>query len=89
MRYLVHGPCLQDATDLLFFDALVFPFTQAMRRPKALAPGLAQSALPFARLAVRGLARFSTIAVPAHLLALRMWIGAAVALAATGCCALR
>lgn len=41
MRYLVHGPCLQDATDLLFFDALVFPFTQAMRRPKALAPGLA------------------------------------------------
>ena len=50
----------------------------------ALAPGLAQSALPFARVAVRGLARFSSIAVPVHLLALRMWIGVAVALAVTG-----
>lgn len=50
----------------------------------ALAPGLAQSALPFAAVATRVLARFSGIAVPIHQVALRLWIGIAVALAASG-----
>lgn len=38
-RILVHGPCLQDLTDLLYFDKIVYPMTKAMIRPDNLAPG--------------------------------------------------
>ena len=32
-RYLLHGPCLNDPGDLLFFDAWVQPITKATLRP--------------------------------------------------------
>jgi hypothetical protein len=37
-RYLVHGPCLNDLGELLFFDAWIWPFTKATIRPNNLAP---------------------------------------------------
>ena len=40
-RVLVHGPCLQDLTDLLCFDKIVYPTTSALLRPRDLAPGYA------------------------------------------------
>lgn len=40
-RLLVHGPYLQDLTDLLLFDRIVFPATTAIRRPRDLPPGYA------------------------------------------------
>ena len=45
-------------------------------------PGLAQSALPFAPITFAALRRFSKVAKPAYQLALRLWIGLAVASAA-------
>ena len=44
---------------------------------RLLAPGLAQSALPGARVAVAALERFSRFAVPVYLLGLRVWIALA------------
>jgi hypothetical protein len=38
-RVLVHGPCLQDLTDLLYFDKIVYPVTTALIRPVDMQPG--------------------------------------------------
>jgi hypothetical protein len=40
-RLLIHGPCLQDLTDLLYFDKIVYPTTTAITRPRNLPPGYA------------------------------------------------
>jgi NADH dehydrogenase/putative oxidoreductase len=45
---------------------------------RLVAPGLAGSALPFAGRVARGLATVSAHAAPLHLLALRLWLGAAL-----------
>lgn len=51
---------------------------------RMLAPGLAQSALPFARFATKVLERFTKVAVPVYQLLLRSWMGLAVAFIAVG-----
>jgi hypothetical protein len=38
-RLLVHGPCLRDLTDFLYFDKVVYPATSAYVRPRTLGPG--------------------------------------------------
>jgi hypothetical protein len=38
-RILVHGPCLRDLTDFLYFDRVVYPATMAYVRPRTLDPG--------------------------------------------------
>lgn len=40
-RLLVHGPTLQDLTDFLLFDKVIYPVTNALKRPRSLAPGYA------------------------------------------------
>lgn len=40
-RVLVHGPCLRDLTDFLYFDKVVYPATMAFVRPRTLGPGYA------------------------------------------------
>lgn len=40
-RLLVHGPRIDDLTDLLCFDRIVFPATTAIRRPRDCPPGYA------------------------------------------------
>lgn len=51
---------------------------------RMMAPGLAQSALPFARFTTKVLERFTKVAVPIHQLLLRSWIGLAVGCVAAG-----
>jgi NADH dehydrogenase/putative oxidoreductase len=51
---------------------------------RMLAPGLGQSALPFARFTAKWLERFTKVAVPIHSLLLRSWIGLAVGCVAIG-----
>ena len=38
-RVLLHGPCLQDLADFLWFDRVVYPTTLARIRPDTLGPG--------------------------------------------------
>jgi hypothetical protein len=45
-RMLVHGPRLDDLTDLLYFDKIVYPATMAMIRPEEVPPGYGGYALP-------------------------------------------
>ncbi len=49
-RILVHGPCLRDLTDFLYFDKIAYPVLIALVRPPGLAPGYvgykAQELLP-------------------------------------------
>lgn len=40
-RILVHGPRLDDLTDFLYFDKIVYPTTMAMIRPQGMPPGYA------------------------------------------------
>ena len=38
-RILVHGPCIRDLTDFLYFDKIAYPVLEAFLRPPDLAPG--------------------------------------------------